>query len=350
MIDNDDKKIFYSHKFNMYLEDFETLCFSAYFEMSDPKNFDVIDVPIFAKDPLSISLFHDIIEGNIKHTFVDNDMNKYAIEINEGSAEKNIKKYIELQDEYFPTKIKILENSVDSIGFRFDGSSYNLRYSIPYNMATKFEDISRKAIKIIDRRSSCNNEFYQAIPKAASTMLRYTNESLDPNIERVIDKISTDVRIDKIDNVFIEKDDYGLLYKDLLKTFKEILSVKDLESFEVYINDKPYPVNNLKCLRNIKQQLNSKKVKGYGKKIGYKSIQNGKKHSTIIELIELDKIQTSGEYHLHVFSDQTNMIKNADSVAINDEDNLILFNGYFISEKTIECEELIVINPKKQKK
>ncbi len=200
----DDNKIFYSHKFNMYLEDHETLCFSAYFEMKDTKSFDVIDVPIFGKDPLSIALFHDILEGNIKHTFIDDEMNKYEIKINESSPEKNIEKYIQYQNEYFPTKIEIIENSVTSIGFRFDGSSYNLNYSIPYNMANKFEDISRKAIKVIDRRTSCNNEFYQAIPKASSTMLRYTNESLDPNIERIIKKISDDVKLDKIDIEFIE--------------------------------------------------------------------------------------------------------------------------------------------------
>lgn len=344
---NDDKKIFYSHKFNMYLEDFKTLCFSAYFEMSDPRSFDVINVPIFGKDPLSLSLFHDILEGNIKHTFVDDEMNKYEIIINESSPERNIEKYMQYQNEYFPTKIKVTENSVDSIGFRFDGSSYNLKYSIPYNMANKFEDISRKAIKIIDRRTSCNNEFYQAIPKAASTMLRYTNESLDPNIERIIEKISNDVKLDNIDIDFVQNDTHGLLYKDLLKTFKEILTVKDLESFEIYINDKIFPINNLKCLRNLKQQLNSKIVKGHGKKVGYKSIENGKKLSVIIELKELDGISESGEYHLHIFSDETNMIKNADSVAVNDEKNLILFNGYYTSEKTIECTELIVINPKK---
>ena len=72
----------YSHKLNMYLEDFKTLCFSAYFEMSDITKFSIISVPIFNKDEI--------------------------IEINESTSEKNIEKYIQYQDDFFPIKIELI--------------------------------------------------------------------------------------------------------------------------------------------------------------------------------------------------------------------------------------------------
>ena len=98
----------FSHKLNMYLEDFKTLCFSAYFEMNDITKISIISVPVFNKDEISISLFHDILNGNLRHKFVDSNMNEQEIEINESTPEKNIEKYIQYQDEFFTVKIELI--------------------------------------------------------------------------------------------------------------------------------------------------------------------------------------------------------------------------------------------------
>ena len=97
----------YSHKLNMYLEDFKTLCFSAYFKMNDITKFSIISVPIFNKDEISISLFHDILNGNLRHKFVDSNMNEQEIDINESTPEKILKNIYNIKMNFSLLKLSL---------------------------------------------------------------------------------------------------------------------------------------------------------------------------------------------------------------------------------------------------
>ena len=46
--------------------------------------------------------------NNLRHKFVDSNMNEQEIDINESTPEKNIEKYIQYQDEFFPVKIELI--------------------------------------------------------------------------------------------------------------------------------------------------------------------------------------------------------------------------------------------------
>ena len=100
-------KDLYTHKIEMYLGNREDLVFlCALYDEKSSEEFFLIDVPIFKKDELTIDLFNEVIEGRLEMNFHCVDGEDKNIIINEGSALRNIDRYMELQEEFFCAKIK----------------------------------------------------------------------------------------------------------------------------------------------------------------------------------------------------------------------------------------------------
>lgn len=105
----------YTHEVLMYISNSDVLVCHVMFDINSLNSTSVkkiaefVNLPDFGIDSISVNLFDNIINGKVKHTYIDSDMNKYTIEINEKDILKNIEKYISLQDEYFAVKIKLLK-------------------------------------------------------------------------------------------------------------------------------------------------------------------------------------------------------------------------------------------------
>ncbi len=223
---------FYSHKVNMYIGNSDILCFSAYIAIDEPENYVIKNIKDLGEDPISKRLFDDIINGRLKRTFINDNMQPFEITINEGSALANIERYKSLQEQgYFSSKMDLVElGNVNYIGFRFDGSPYNLKYSIPRKAANKFEYIANESIKAIEIET-LNDEFYSSEPVAASTMIKFSTEKLDTNLEDIISKLIQDLNNNQIDLEYISTNIYGTLYKKLIKIFKNVSNIEELDIF-----------------------------------------------------------------------------------------------------------------------
>lgn len=328
---------FYSHKVNMYIGNSDILCFSAYIAIDEPENYVIKNIKDLGEDPISKRLFDDVINGRLKRTFISDDMQQFEITINENSALKNIEKYKELQAEgYFSSKIDLVPlERINYIGFKFDGSPYNLKYSIPRKAANKFEQIANDAIKIIEDET-INDEFFSSEPVAASTMIKFSTEKLDRNLESVISKISNDLNCNTIDLDFITSNIYGKLYKRLIKSLKSVSNIKELDTFEIVINDRPYPIIDFDYLSSVRTNTHNSEVAIEGIKSGSGYIENNSIYSV--------KLTTNmGVIHLHIPATETILIQNVDSIRTNSETEKVKFWGTLESESTYNCRDLIIV-------
>lgn len=328
---------FYSHKINMYIGNSNILCFSAYIAIDEPENYVIKNIKDLGEDPISKSLFDDIIKGQLKRTFINDDMQAFEVTINEATALENIEKYKRLQTEgYFSSKMDLVPLArISSIGFRFDGSPYNLKYSIPRKAASKFEQIANDAIKIIEDET-INDEFYSSEPVAASTMIKFSTEKIDNNLENVISKLSNDLNNNSIDLDYISSNIYGKLYKRLIKTFKSITSIKELDTFEIVINDIHYPINDFKYLASVRTNINNSEVAIEGIKSGSEFIE----HNTIYSVkLTVD----TGVIYLHIPANETTFIQDVEGIRTNSETEKIKFWGTLKSETTYSCRDLVII-------
>lgn len=330
---------FYSHKVNMYIGNSNVLCFSAYIAIDEPDNYVIKNIKDFGEDPISKRLFDDVIKGKLKRTFINDDMQPFEITIIGDSALENIEKYQKLQQEgYFASKMDLVPLArISYIGFRFDGSPYNLKYSIPRKAANKFEQIANDAIKIIEDET-INDEFFSSEPVAASTMIKFSTEKLDRNLETVISKLSNDLNNKDIDFDYMNDSNnvYGKLYKKLLKSFKSIPNIKELDTFEIVINDIHYPINDFKYLSSVGLNINNTEVAIEGIKSGSGYIE----HNSIYSV----KLTTNtGVIHIHIPASETTLIQNVDSLRTNSETEKIKFWGKLESESTYSCRDLVII-------
>lgn len=332
---------FYSHKIDMYIGNSTILCFSAYITKDDPRSYIIKKVPKLGIDPISKNLFDDIVNGELKSTFINEGLEKIEITIDEGNAFSNIEKYINLQEQgYYANKMSLIALPyVDSIGFRFNGSPYNLKYSIPRKAANKFEEIANDAIKIIEQEAE-NDEFYASEPVAASTMIKFSNEKLDPNLEDVIGKLSNDLINNSIDTEYINDNQYGELYKKLLKSFKTIPSILELDSFEIVINDNYYPMSNFEYIREAQTHIYNEPFETRGMKCGSEYISNNR-------ILSVKLSTEDGVIHIHISADEDRMIKDVESIPLNSETQRVFVKGFSLGEETYFCRELtlITINP-----
>ncbi len=329
---------FYSHKINMYIGSSDTLCFSAYIAIDEPENYVIKSVKDFGEDSISKRLFDDVIKGRLKRTFINDDMQPFEIIINEGTALANIEKYKELQAQgYFSSKMDLVPlERINYIGFRFDGSPYNLKYSIPRKAASKFEQIANEAIKIIENET-INDEFYSSEPVAASTMIKFSTEKLDTNLENIISKLSQDLSNNEIDLEYMKSNIYGKLYKRLIKSFKSIPNIEDLDTFEIVINDKHYPINDFKYLSSVQTLIYDGEIELSGIKSGVEYIDNNTIFSVKITTVE------KGVIHLHIPMTEEDLVKKAKDAPFNSETEKIKFWGTPKSEITYNCKDLILI-------
>jgi hypothetical protein len=331
----------------MFIGSSAITCFSAYLALDTDgtPNFIINKISDFKIDRLSIELFEDIIYGRIENTYLDENYDRFSIEINEENAIKNVEKYVELQSRgLFPNKIKLDKlNEVDIVGIRFQGRSYNLKYSISNKAANKFEDISKKIIKNLETYTN-SKKFYRANNKAASTMIRFTNESIDDSIEPIISRLSTDIRNKTIDLEYMNSEE-GTLYKQLLKTLKDVSTIDELDTFEIYINNNPYLITNFAYLYDVSRELYGTQVIGKGIKKGISYIDDGKLISLTLDLTEFngEELDTKKTFYLHVPTSNLLMAKNAKDSAIYDERVLLRFEATLSSEQTADCSSLIVI-------
>lgn len=328
---------FYSHKVNMYIGNSDILCFSAYIAIDEPENYVIKNIKDLGEDPISKRLFDDIINGRLKRTFINDNMQPFEITINEGSALANIERYKSLQEQgYFSSKMNLVElGSVNYIGFRFDGSPYNLKYSIPRKAANKFEQIANDAIKIIEDEM-INDEFYSSEPVAASTMIKFSTEKLDRNLEQVILKISNDLNSNSIDYEYMNTNIYGKLYKKLIKCFKSVSNIKQLDTFEIVVNGTHYPITDFDYLGSVITNGNNREVSIEGIKSGSGYIENNSIYSV--------KLTTNvGVIHLHIPATETTFIRDVDSLTTNSETEKIKFWGTLERESTYNCRELVII-------
>ncbi len=327
---------FYSHKVNMYIGNSDILCFSAYIAINEPDNYFIKKIKDFGEDPISKRLFDDVIKGNLKRTFIE-DMRPFEIVIDEGTALANIEKYKQLQEDgYFSSKMDLVPLArINYIGFRFDGSPYNLKYSIPRKAANKFEQIANDAIKIIEDET-INDEFFSSEPVAASTMIKFSTEKLDRNLEAVISKISEDLNSNEIDYEYMNSNIYGKLYKRLIKSLKSVSNIKELDTFEIVVNDRKYPIKDFNYLSSVRTNISNGEVAIEGIKSGSGYIENNSIYSV--------KITTStGVIHLHIPASETTLIRNVDSITTNSETEKVKFWGTLESESTYSCRDLVII-------
>ncbi|MDD2640120.1 MAG: hypothetical protein PHS65_03920 [Arcobacteraceae bacterium] len=330
---------FYSHKVNIYVGNSDILCFSAYIAIDEPDNYVIKNIKDFGEDPISKRLFDDIIKGKLKRTFINNDMKPFEIVIDGDSALENIEKYQRLQQEgYFSSKMDLVPLArINYIGFRFDGSPYNLKYSIPRKAANKFEQIANDAIKVIESET-INDEFFSSEPVAASTMIKFSTEKLDNNLVSVISKLSNDLNNNSIDLDYIRSNIYGKLYKRLIKSFKSIPNIEELDTFEVVINDIHYPINNFKYLSSVQDIIYNGEIEIAGIKSGVEYIENNTIFSVKLTTVE------KGVIHLHIPMTEAELFKTADDAPFNSETEKIKFWGTPKSEITYNCRELIIIS------
>lgn len=329
---------FYSHKVNLYIGNSDILCFSAYIAIDEPDNYVIKNIKDFGEDSISKRLFDDVINGRLKRTFINDDMQPFEIVINEGTALANIEKYQRLQQEgYFASKMDLVPLArISYVGFRFDGSPYNLKYSIPRKAANKFEQIANDAIKIIENET-INDEFYSSEPVAASTMIKFSTEKLDNNLVSVISKLSNDLNSNSIDLDYIKTNIYGKLYKRLIKSFKSIPNIEELDTFEIVINDIHYPINNFKYLCSVQDIIYNGEIEISGIKSGVEYIENNTIFS--VKLTTEEK----GVIHLHIPMTDEELFKKADDAPFNSETEKIKFWGTPKSEITYNCRDLIII-------
>lgn len=328
---------FYSHKVNFYIGNSEVLCFSAYIAIDEPENYVIKNIKDFGEDPISKRLFDDIINGNLKRTFINDDMEPFEIVIDEGTALANIEKYKQLQEGgYFSSKMDLVPLArINYIGFRFDGSPYNLKYSIPRKAANKFEEIANNAIKIIEDET-INDEFFSSEPVAASTMIKFSTEKLDRNLEAVISKISEDLNNNEIDYSYMNSNVYGKLYKRLIKSLKSVSNIKELDTFEIVVNDRKYPIRDFNYLSSVRTNGSNGEVSIEGIKSGSGYIENNSIYSV--------KLTTdTGVIHLHIPANETTFIRDVDSLRTNSETEKVKFWGTLESESTYNCRDLVII-------
>ncbi|MFW2585571.1 hypothetical protein [Aliarcobacter butzleri] len=332
------KTNFYSHKVNFYIGNSEVLCFSAYIAIDEPENYVIKNIKDFGEDPISKRLFDDIINGKLKRTFINDNMEPFEIVIDEGTALANIEKYRQLQESgYFSSKMDLIPlERINYIGFRFDGSPYNLKYSIPRKAASKFEQIATETIKIIENET-INDEFYSSEPVAASTMIKFSTEKLDTNLETVISKLSEDLSNKAIDLEYMNSNIYGRLYKRLIKSFKSVPNIEDLDTFEIVINDIHYPINDFKYLSSVQGIIYNGEIEIAGIKSGVEYIENNTIFSVKLTTVE------KGVIHLHIPVTEEELFRIADSAPFNSETEKIKFWGTPKSEITYNCRDLVLI-------
>lgn len=330
---------FYSHKVNLYIGNSDILCFSAYIAIDEPENYVIKNIKDFGEDPISKRLFDDVINGKLKRIFINDDMQPFEIVIDEGTALANIEKYKQLQESgYFSSKMDLVPLSrISYIGFRFDGSPYNLKYSIPRKAASKFEQIANDAIKVIENET-INDEFFSSEPVAASTMIKFSTEKLDNNLVSVISKLSNDLSSNSIDLDYIRSNIYGKLYKRLIKSFKSVSNIEELDTFEVVINDIHYPINNFKYLSSVQDIIYNGEIEIAGIKSGVEYIENNTIFSVKLTTIE------KGVIHLHIPMTEEELFKKADDAPFNSETEKIKFWGTPKSEITYNCRDLVLIS------
>ena len=330
---------FYSHKVNLYIGNSDILCFSAYIAIDEPENYVIKNIKDFGEDPISKRLFDDVINGKLKRIFINDDMQPFEIVIDEGTALANIEKYKQLQESgYFSSKMDLDPLSrISYIGFSFDGSPYNLKYSNPRKAASKFEQIANDAIKVIENET-INDEFFSSEPVAASTMIKFSTEKLDNNLVSVISKLSNDLSSNSIDLDYIRSNIYGKLYKRLIKSFKSVSNIEELDTFEVVINDIHYPINNFKYLSSVQDIIYNGEIEIAGIKSGVEYIENNTIFSVKLTTIE------KGVIHLHIPMTEEELFKKADDAPFNSETEKIKFWGTPKSEITYNCRDLVLIS------
>lgn len=330
---------FYSHKVNIYIGNSDILCFSAYIAIDEPDNYVIKNIKDFGEDPISKRLFDDVIKGKLRRTFINDDMQPFEIVVDGELAFENIEKYQRLQREgYFASKMDLVPLArINYIGFRFDGSPYNLKYSIPRKAANKFEQIANDAIKVIENET-INDEFFSSEPVAASTMIKFSTEKLDNNLVSVISKLSDDLNNNSIDLDYIRSNIYGKLYKRLIKSFKSIPNIEELDTFEVVINDIHYPINNFKYLSSVQDIIYNGEIEIAGIKSGVEYIENNTIFSVKLTTIE------KGVIHLHIPMTEEELFKKADDAPFNSETEKIKFWGTPKSEITYNCRDLVLIS------
>ncbi|MDC0932322.1 hypothetical protein OAR97_00610 [Arcobacteraceae bacterium] len=328
---------FYSHSIKMYIGSSNIMCFEALIELSSPKNLIIKNIPVFGKDSLYTELFYKIIDGKIKAKYVDKEKKTYNIKIDEGDALSNFEKYIDLQAKYFSTKIKLDEvANVNHFGLRFDGAPYNLKYSIPRKVGKRFERISDCVIKILEDETE-SDEFYLSEPIAASTMIRYANQKIDKSIESIVNQLSNDIKLKKIDYNLIKKDNKeSKIYRKIINALKPLNSIEELDIFEIHVNDKFYSITDFKFLKNIDTNLFDKPINKKGVKQGFELINNGS-----IGSLKLKMNDEIVRLHIKIDKESKTMFNRANREPIG---TTFKFRALQCTTETYDCQMLRKVN------
>lgn len=117
-------------------------------------------------------------------------------------------------------------------------------------------------------------------------MIKFSTEKLDTNLENIISKLSQDLSNNEIDLEYMKSNIYGKLYKRLIKSFKSIPNIEDLDTFEIVINDKHYPINDFKYLSSVQTLIYDGEIELSGIKSGVEYIDNNTIFSVKITTVE----------------------------------------------------------------
>ena len=337
------------YDFRMYLkmlegsEEHDVLAFRAF--VIDEETYYYLDVPGFGVDKTYKDLFLDIITGRFALDYYniddignpDAELHQYRLEsqtIIDRIEEAKVFVY-----NSFGLELGYREIEMETmVAFRFDGHDLNLAYGLSPKSAGEIFAFSNEFVTTM---SPANNkkfgEILQVEPKAASTTVPYIREKIDDDAIEIVKKVIGDINAKSIDRAFANQTDneYAVMYKKLIKQFKDIRKFKDLKTFEVIFGEQRYAIDDFEKLNKIESQLYNEQVAGTG------TVHHLEKFLITKPNIFVAVVISNGnEIRLHLDINRANFEQMIRILKENEETGQISFSGYKTSEKVIFVEHI----------
>jgi len=328
------------YDFKMFLENI--LVFRAY--LIDEKTFYFIKVSDFDIDESYKQLFLEIIKGDfiLKYYLTKDLENRKLLTepkvklLESSNVIERIEESEKVLNTLFGLTVSCEEAKLNNmIAFRYDGHDLNIDYGLNPKSAGDVFSITNQLFKTIQSNNTDFGEVLQMKEIASSTVIPFQSEKIDLEALNILKRVLKDINLKTIDSKFANSQHkYAALYKNFIKQLKMLRRIKDLTTFQIIIDNKPYDIKDLDLLKEIDDQLYKDEVSGIAK------IHHLEKYlSSAPNLYSVVVVYNGNRIRFHLDKKLANFEQMLRIIKENDEKN-VSFKGYKSSEEVILVSEI----------
>ena len=330
----------YDFKMFITINDKKLLTFRAW--VVDKKTYYLQEVPHFGIHENDKKIFLSILDNTLeideyevekRESIVHNRKPKDSDDIYTllDEAGKFLKTYLDVESTFESIELSPM------VDFRFDGSSLNIGYGLEFNSANK---IHLATDSIMEALASNNTKFKgitQSLPRAGSTVIPYLCEEIDVVALDILKDVIGDINHKKVSQSFEGKvKNYIDLYTKLVKKFKALKQVPDLDIFQVIIQNEVHEINDMSLIDDAQKQLIGKSVEDLKVLVhipAYSMRGTPRFYSASVVLDEMT-------YKIHLDVSHKDF-DNMRQVLKDNEGKYVIVSGYKTGEQTILASKVV---------